>query len=127
MDPAVISTDVSGHSYTYLKRLAGADTTFSLTFNSDGTGTYTRTPKSSSDNTSATIYFTYVQTGNSVKLILASGSDSFTNFSTYRPFASDAVGTTNETAVVNENGSISITLYGYNGGSAHTETFAFNA
>ena len=124
VNAASVVTEVSGHTYQQVRRMAGADTSFTLVFNADGTGSYTRDPYNGS---TASIYFTYSQTGSSVTLVLAEGSDPFSAFGQYRWFDSDVVDETtfNDTGVVNEDGSLTITVYGLNGSNPSSQTFAF--
>ena len=114
-----------GGTYSWYKgKMGGNDTYFRFTFNDDGTGTYIRDPYNSSV---ATIYFTYELDGDKLTLTLASGGDSFTCFSSYRPFNRDAVGTQNTTGVINPDGSISIDLYNNDsgGGASSSGNYAF--
>ncbi|MBO6285460.1 MAG: hypothetical protein J6O18_04005, partial [Bacilli bacterium] len=71
----------------------------------------------------------YTQEGDSITLVLLEGSDSFSSFSTLRPFDSDIVDETtfNATGKLLEGGVFTITLYGVNGSSPSTQTFAFES
>lgn len=116
------STELSG-TYSWLKgKMAGYDTYFRITFNDDGTGTYVRDPASGGTGTN-TISFTYKVKDNAITLTLTDVGQGFSNFSTFRPFASDTIGTTNSTGVINSDGSISLTVYGSSGASPTTQTF----
>lgn len=113
------TTEFGGTYSWYKGKLGGKDTYFRLTFNDDGTGTYVRDPY---NNGTATIYFTYVLNGDKIKLTLTDVGDGFNCFGTYRPFAKETLGTTNTTAEVNPDGSISIDLYNNDGGSGATSS-----
>lgn len=116
------STELSGTYSWYKGKMAGYDTYFRITFNDDGTGTYVRDPASGGSGTN-TISFTYTVKDNAITLTLTDVGQGFSNFSTYRPFASDTIGTTNKTGVINNDGSISLTVYGSSGASPSTQTF----
>lgn len=113
------TTEFGGTYSWYKGKLEGKDTYFRLTFNDDGTGTYVRDPYS--DGT-ATIYFTYVLNGDKITTTLTDVGDGFNCFGIYRPFAKATIGTTNSTAEVNPDGSISINLYNSDGGSGATSS-----
>lgn len=112
-------------SYVWGKRLSGADTTFTLTLNDDGTGTYVRSPNSSTDSGTTTTNFTWKATGTSIKLTLVS-TGSFSNFGSYRPFPSSNVGATNTVTWSAAEG-IAMSLYNSSGNVYSTETFARQA
>ena len=127
--PSTYPTQVEGHRYVLKKRLGGVDTFFRFTFKENGMGEYTRTPVSANDSSSASIHFAYTQEGDSITMVLLEGSDSFSSFSTLRPFDSDIVDETtfNATGKLLEGGVFTITLYGVNGSSPSTQTFAFES
>ncbi len=113
-----INNDLLG-SYSLTARIGGVDTTFTISFMEEGVGTFVR----SSVNGTYTIYFTYVNTSDAIIITLSSGSDSFSNFGTYRPFASDLEGATNTTLILGSDGDLSITLYSVSGSGANIKIF----
>ena len=124
------SVDPSGDSfvgkYALTKRMAGYDTELAFTFNADHTGYYTRNPNATGQV--STIYFTWSKTGNSLRLVyVAEGSGYWNDFGGYRPFNDNEVNPVNETGVVIDEASISITVYNSGGKSPQTLTFTKTA
>ncbi|HMM00795.1 MAG TPA: hypothetical protein PKC96_05580 [Bacilli bacterium] len=113
-----INNELTG-SYSLTTRIGGVDTTFTISFEEEGSGTFVR----SSANGIYTIYFTYVKTNDTITITLSSGSDGFSNFGTYRPFASDMEGTTNATLILVSDNTLSITLYSVSGSGANIKIF----
>lgn len=114
-------------TYSWHKgKMAGYDTYFKLSLNKDGTGSYYRTYiDGDTEFIKAKLNFTYSILDSSLTLVYVKAEvGGFSDLSTFRPFDNDIEGTENKTGVINEAGSISLTVYGLNGASPTTQTFS---
>ena len=120
------SADSFVGKYAYRRQYAGYDTEFAFTFNANHTGYYTRNPNASGQV--STIYFTWSLTGDNLRLVyVENGSGSWSDFGGYRPFNDNEMNPVNETGIVIDDSSISITVYNSGGKTPQTITFTKTA
>ncbi|MDY6431161.1 MAG: hypothetical protein SPL00_05220 [Bacilli bacterium] len=117
------SKELSG-TYSWFKgKLGGEDTYFRISFDKETLkGTYTRETEK---EVKATINFSFKVKDDKFTLYYEEkGSDGLSNFATYRPFVDTNEEASNDTGIINDDGSISLTVYGYNGANPTIITFA---